>query len=425
MLVQPAAPNPATLFVRGARQLVTMRGPAPRRGLSCSDLGVIRDGALLIEDGRIAEVGSTRRIENLRKARSAHLIDVTGKVVLPGLIDGHMRLAPGAPRLQAFERRIAGLPPPVPAAPRSSDRASAWQRARRWVHLAASSGATTVEVRYGQGGGTLQELRALRSAAKLDGDPIEVLVGFSVRSPAQAEAPAPAYDRVDEVLRRGSSPVRLASAFALDCTGGTVDLALARRLLSAASQHGYHTKIHDDGSRAEAGVLLAVETRARSAEGLSAAGEASAELLARSSTVAVLLPNAELELGGARFAPARLLIDRGAALAIASGFCPEDRPGFGLPMAMALGCREMRLMPEEALTCCTINAAVALGLDSRIGSLEPNKQADLAVFDVADYREIPYFFGVNLCLLTMKRGRVVYHAGEMAASLTGGDGKEP
>lgn len=414
--VQPVAPPPGTLFVRGARQLVTMRGPAPRRGLACSDLGVIRDGALLIEDGLIAEVGSTRRIENLRKAKSARLIDVTGKVVLPGLIDSHMRLVPGAPRLQAFERRIAGLPPPPASAPaRSMDRATAWERARRWLHLAASLGATTVELRSGQGAGALQELRALRSAAKLDGDPIEVLVGFAAGFPS-AEQP-PDYDRVEEVLRRGASPIRVAKGFDLDCNGAGIDLNLARRLLSAASSRGYHTKVRDDGSRPESGVKLAVEMRARSAEGLQAVGEASVELLAGSSTVGVLLPNVACHLGGARFAPARLLLDRGVALAIASGFNPEDRPGFGLQLAMALGCREMRLMPEEALTCCTINAAAALGQASRIGSLEPNKEADLAVFDVADYREIPYFFGVNLCLLTMKRGRVVYHAGALASSL--------
>jgi imidazolonepropionase len=154
-----------------------------------------------------------------------------------------------------------------------------------------------------------------------------------------------------------------------------------------------------------------VEVGAVSAERLESAVESDVDALAASSTIATLLPNLMLHEAGRNLPPARRLLDRGAAVALASGFSPDASPGFGLPMAMALACREMQLMPEEAIACCTINAAVAVGRSATIGSLEPNKQADLAVFDVADYREIPYYFGVNMCQMTIKRGRVVYRAG--------------
>jgi imidazolonepropionase len=164
-------------------------------------------------------------------------------------------------------------------------------------------------------------------------------------------------------------------------------------------------------------VRLAVEAGALTAERLEAVAENDIDLLAASSTVGALFPNVAYHLGHGRFPPARRLLDRGVAISLASGFSPDIHPGFGLPLAMALGCREMRLMPEEAITCCTINAAAAVGQATRIGSLEPNKEADFAVFDVGDYREIPYFFGANLCLMTVKRGRIVYRAGVQSSSI--------
>ena len=408
--LQSAPSAPGTIFIRGARQLVTMRGPVPRRGLHCSDLGVIRDGSLLIEDGLIAEVGPTRRIENLRKARSARLIDVSGKVVTPGLIDSHMRFGSGPPRLQAFEQRIAGLPAPAGrAGERPAKRADLAERARRWLQLAASAGAATVEVRSGRGAGASQELRLLRATAQLDGDPIEVLAGFSTESPEEDESSE--ANRVEEILRRGMSPLRVVSALDLDCGGRRVDWLLARRLLGVAARLGYHTNVRANAAQPNAALRLATETGALSVERLESAAEADIDALAASTSIGTLLPNVVYHAGGSRFAPARRMVDRGAAISLASGFSPDEHPGFGLQMAMALGCREMRLMPEEAITCCTINAAAAIGASRRVGSLEPEKEADLAVFDVSDYREIPYFFGVNLCLMTMKRGRIVYHAG--------------
>ena len=387
-----------------------MRGEAPRRGLSYSDLGVIRDGSLLIEDGRISEVGSTRRIENLRKARTARLVDVNGKVVTPGLIDSNVRLGAGPPLLQAFEQRIAGIAPTSQASPadRSGKRDKVWDRARRWLRLAASTGTTTVEVRSGGGLPPLQELRALRAASKLNGEPIGVLVGFRA---ALAAGKGDSGEQIEEVLRKGSSPLRVASVFDLDCGEEGVDRALASRLLGMAARRGYHTRIQTAAVRPNGSVRLAVEAGALTAEGLEAVGETEIDLIAASSIVGTLFPSVAYHRGAGRFPPARRLLDRGAAVSLASGFSPDVHPGFGLPLAMALGCRELRLMPEEVITCCTINAAAAVGLADRAGSLQPGKDADLAVFDVGDYREIPFYFGANLCLLTMKRGRIVFRAG--------------
>jgi imidazolonepropionase len=154
---------------------------------------------------------------------------------------------------------------------------------------------------------------------------------------------------------------------------------------------------------------LAVETGAASAEHLQRVTGREIDLLAASSTIATLLPAWVTAQGANRYAPARQLVDRGAAIALATGFGPAG-PTLSMPMVLSLACREMELSPEESITAATINGAASMGLAERLGSLEPGKQADLAVFDARDYREIPYYFGFNLCVMTMKKGRVIYEA---------------
>jgi imidazolonepropionase len=133
--------------------------------------------------------------------------------------------------------------------------------------------------------------------------------------------------------------------------------------------------------------------------------------LAKSNTAATLLPGCDFHLGLAKYAPARALIDAGAIVALATDYNPGTSPTVSMPMILSLACSQLRMSPAEAITAATINGAYALQRERRIGSLEAGKQADLAVFDVDDYREIPYYFGVNTCWLTMKKGQIVYQKG--------------
>jgi imidazolonepropionase len=130
--------------------------------------------------------------------------------------------------------------------------------------------------------------------------------------------------------------------------------------------------------------------------------------LARSNTVATLLPGCDFHLGLERYAPARELIDSGAIVALATDFNPGTSPTLSMPMILSMACSRLRMTPAEAVAAATMNAAYSLGRAGKIGSIESGKQADLAVFEVADYREIPYYFGVNTCWMTMKRGEIVY-----------------
>jgi imidazolonepropionase len=403
------------IFLRGARQLLTLRGPRPRRGLQLSDLGVIRDGSVLIDGETIVEVGSTRRIENLARARKARLIDISGKVLLPGFVDAHMRLTFGGSALRAFEQRIAGVPvddellATRAAAVRFSSLRNLRLAARRWTYLAAACGSTTIELRSSQGLQMEAELKALRVAQALDGDPLEVSAAFSAILPpgmpqtAGVEAVLAILDRL--TARRGTC-----AAVEVECGRRGFRPAAARAILRRSRQLGFDTRLSADADNSGGDAGLAADLDVRTAERLERINEADIDRLADSAVIALLLPGVAYHQNGA-LPPGRRLIDRGAAVALATGFGTVGSPGFGMQTAISLACRELHLMPEEAIAAATINAAAAIGRADRIGSIEPHKQADMTVFDVDDYREIPYYFGVNLCALTMRRGRILYRAG--------------
>jgi imidazolonepropionase len=405
------------IFIRGARQLVTLRGSVlPRRGMQLGELGVIADGALLIEGEQIREVGTTRRIENLAVTRAASVIDATGKVILPGFVDSHTRLIHASLPLTPHDARVAGAfggpepSAPLPSVMRAGSPKALHSRARAWAHRFAAHGTTTVEVRSGLGLDLHTEIAALRAARRLDGDPLDVNCAFLAGDPAGKAVPAaPAVEQITEVLLPILRRRRLAAVCDVLCGLGGFGAEQAREILERARALGFGLRVQGDQRSHSGAARLAVETGALSAEHLLWTSDEEIDLLSATATIATLLPATVYAEGGDRHAPARRLIDRGAAVALATGFGPSS-PTLSMPMVLSLACREMKLSAEEAITAATLNAAASLGRAGRLGSLEPGKQADLAVFDVRDYREIPYYFGFNLCVMTMKKGRVIYPA---------------
>jgi imidazolonepropionase len=411
------------IFIRGARELVTLRGPAPpRRGLQLREIGIIPDGALLIDGEKIREVGTTRRIENLAATRSANVIDATGKVILPGFVDSHTRLILaslplGAPAENPLGVSAASRPAPhLPSVLRAGSGALR-SRSRAWARWFGSHGTTTLEVRSGLGVDLQSEIAALRAARRLDGDPLEVSCAFLACGTDPYKRPSTAADveQVIGVLLPIIRRRRLAAVCDVECGPGAFPAELARQILAAAKALRFSLRVQGD-RQAHFGIArLAVETGALSAEHLQRITDAEIDLLSGSASIATLLPGVVYAEGGDRYAPARRLIDRGVAIALATGFGPAS-PTLSMPMVLSLACREMKLSAEEAIAAATLNAAAAIGRAERLGSLEPGKQADLAMFDVRDYREIPYYFGFNLCVMTMKKGRVIYQAPGMEAS---------
>ena len=395
----------STILLRGARQLLTLRGLAgPRRGTALDELGIVEDGALLIREGTIVDIGQGRRVENLAAARGAYEIDATGQVVLPGFVDCHTHLTWGPSRTASACAQALRITPSRTLERQFRERLATFVR----------HGTTTLEAQSGGHDGT-GDLKALRVLDRLR-EPLDVEPTY-----CGAHSPPPGFEgRSNEYLEWSVSEMlplvrrrRLAAAVDIWCGREAFPLEDARRYLLSAGAAGFTLRVHAEQFSRDGGARLAVEVGAATASSLQFAERDDIDQLAQSSTIAVLTPSATFHLGLERYLPARTLIDRGAAVALATDFSPVTSPTCSMPMVLSLACGQMRMTPAEAISAATINAAQALGCADRVGSLEQGKHADLTLFDIPDYREIPYTFGVNLVSLTMKKGAVLYRRGEI------------
>ncbi|MGA2131101.1 MAG: imidazolonepropionase [Bryobacteraceae bacterium] len=411
-----------TTLVRGARQLLTLRGAAgPRRGTALGDLGVVANGAVLIKDGIIVDAGPTRRIEKLSDARRAREIDAAGRVVMPGFVDSHTHLIFGRPRLVDYEMRVAGASYPEIAAAgggiassvkavRSMPAAQLEAQGRALAAAMARHGTTTLEAKSGYALDEAGELKTLRVLATLNGDPLDIVptyLGAHI-TPPEYQGRADAYiDWTAATMMPAIRRRKLAQFVDVYCDNGAFTLEQSRRYLERARSLGFGLKIHAEQFTRTGAACMAVELGAISVDHLEQAGAEDIRALAQSNTIATLLPGSVFHLALRQYAPARALIEAGAAVALATDFNPGTSPTYSLQMVLSLACTEMRMSPAEAISAATINGAHALGLADRVGSLEPGKQADLLLLNVSDYRELPYYFGANNVHQTIKRGAIL------------------
>jgi imidazolonepropionase len=417
------------VLVRGARQLITLRGSAgPRRGADLRDLGIIQEGAVLIENGAIATLGPARRVENLSAARGAREIDASGKVVAPGFVDSHTHLLCGPPRLNDYDMRLAGASYAEIAAAgggilstvravRDAPIRKLVMQARRTLAGFIRHGTTTLEAKSGYGLDESGERKTLRAIRALDSKPLDLVptyLGAHVVPPEWCGREEGYIDWMCGYLMPKLRRRNLARFADVYCDRGAFTLAQARRYLEAARTLGFELKIHAGQFSSDGAAALAAELGAASADHLDYAGDDDIRALAASGTVATLLPGAVFHLGLDRYAPARKMIDAGVAVALATDFNPGTSPTYSMQMILSLACSQMRLTPAEALAAATINGAHAIRCADRAGSLEAGKSADLVIFNTPDYREIPYHFGVNLVAVTIKRGEVLYREGDVA-----------
>jgi len=393
-----------------------LRGSAaPRRGAGLRELGIIQDGAVLIEDGIIATLGPSRRVENLSAARYAIEIDASGKVIAPGFVDSHTHLVCGPPRLADYTMRLSGASYAEIAqagggilssvrAIRETPIRRLILQARRSLGGFARHGTTTLEAKSGYGLDETGERKTLRAIRALHGKPLDLVptyLGAHVVPPEWRGSEDGYIDWVCSYLMpklRRRSLARFADAY---CDEGAFTVEQARRYLEAARALGFELKIH------------AVELGAASADHLDYVTDDDIRALAASPTMATLLPGAVFHLGLQQYAPVRRMIDAGVAIALATDFNPGTSPTYSMQMILSLACSQMRMTPAEALAAATINGAHAMRSAAHCGSIEAGKIADLVLFNVPDYREIPYHFGVNLVAMTIKHGRVIYREGDV------------
>ncbi len=416
------------LLITGATQLLTLRGRGPRRGKSLSQLGIIPDGALLIREGRIFAVGPTAKVEKLAAARKAEKIDVGGRVVLPGFVDSHTHLIHAASRAEEYELKIQGASYEEIARKgggilnsvqklRAATSQQLKRRARAALEVFAAHGTTTIEAKSGYGLDVASELKILSLHKELSAaQPIEIVSTFLGAHvvPIEFRGKASGPDEYVRLLTDWLIPEVGANGLAdycdVFCDRGAFSRAQSKQVLAAGIENKLIPRLHAEQLTRTGAAQLAVELGAASCDHLEQINAADIRALAKSNTVASLLPGCDFHLGLKQYAPARKLIEGGAIVALATDYNPGTSPTMSMPMVLSLACTQLRMTPAEAIVAATYNAAYSLGRHKRIGSLEVGKQADLAVFEVEDYREIPYYFGVNTCWLTLKSGNVIYAA---------------
>jgi imidazolonepropionase len=422
---------PTSLLITGASQLLTLRDRGPRRGAALANLGIVKDGALLVRDGLIAAVGTRAKIEALPEAATAERLDLGGRVALPGFVDSHTHLIHAASRAEEYELKIAGASYEEIARKgggilnsvkklRAATSEALKQRARRALSQFAAYGTTTIEAKSGYGLDVPSELKILRLHKELATEqPVDIVSTFLGAHvvPAEYRGSSAGVNSYIALLTEKLIPEvaeeKLAEFCDVFCDRGAFTREQAKEILEAGKQHGLVPKVHAEQLTHTGATQLAVKLGAASCDHLEQVNARDVAALAKSQTVATLLPGCDFHLGFAQYAPGRKLIDAGAIVALATDFNPGTSPTVSIPMILSLACSQLRMSPAEAITAATINGAYALRREKHVGSLGVGKLADLAVFEVADYREIPYYFGMNTCWLTMKRG-VVVHAADKA-----------
>jgi len=414
--------NNRTVLLTHVSQLLTLRGEnVPRRGPQMRDLGIISDGALLMGDGKIVAVGIADEVGRHELAANAEEIDCRNKVVLPGFVDSHTHPAFTSPRLIDFEKRIAGASYEEIAEAGGGIRSSirgvrevTTEELAKYVLRAlremAAFGTTTVEAKSGYGlsfESEMKSLQAIRLASEQwPGTVVPTVLGAHVVPPEYRDNPDAYVAMVCNQMIPTVAEQKLASYVDVFCERGAFTPEQSARILQAAIEHGLKTRVHVCQLTAtELAPLL--KFHPASLDHMDFVSDADIATLARSDTVATLLPAANYFLGLGRFPPARKLIDNGVVVALATDYNPGTSPTSSMPFVLSVACTHMKMSPAEAVSAATFNGACALELQHRKGSLEPGKDADIAVIDAGDYRELAYWLGVNRCERVFFGGREI------------------
>jgi imidazolonepropionase len=380
--------------------------------------GAIRDGALAVKDGTIAWVGRRRELPAAPGDLAAVVRSGGGRWLTPGLIDCHTHLVFGGDRTREFELRLegagyeeiaragGGIVATVAATREADEDTLVAEAAARLTHLLAE-GVTTVEIKSGYGLTLESELKMLRAARRLGQLlPVDIRTSFLGAHTIPAEY---AHDRAGyvDLLCADMIPAVAASglADAVDafCEGIAFTRDETRRVFDAAAAHGMPVKLHAEQLSDSGGAALAAEFGALSVDHLECLGAEGVAALARSGTVAVLLPGANYFLRETRRPPVEALRAAGVPIAIASNCNPGSSPCLSLLLMLSMACTLFRLTPEEALAGVTRNAALALGLADR-GMLAPGLRADLALWDMKQPAALAYWFGRNPCAGIIRAG---------------------
>jgi imidazolonepropionase len=414
----------ADFLIDNADRLYTCCGPAPRRGVDQRDAGLLAHASVAAHNGTIVAIGQPADVRRqVALTPDALVIDASGTTVVPGFVDAHTHLVFAGDRRDELQRRLAGESYAHIAADgggivktvratRGASEEELIESSLPRLQAMLQCGTTTAEVKSGYGLDTASELRMLRAIRALgEQQPIELVATFmgAHEIPVEYRARREDYIRLitDEMIPAVARE-RLAEWCDVFCEQGVFSPEETRVILEAGVRHGLKPRLHADELALSGGSEVAAETGARSADHLIFVDETRARMLADRGVIATLLPAAAFYLKLGRFAPARLLIEMGVAVAVASDVNPGGGFSPSLPFAMTIACFGMNMTLEEALVGATLNAAASLDRADRVGSLEIGKQMDAVLIDgtLADIIRV----GAPVIRTVIKRGAVVANA---------------
>lgn len=413
----------ATLLIKNIGQLVTMQGPVPRLGDQMKDIGLIEKGGVAIAGSEILAVGTSADVEgHAPLAEGCTVIDAKGAVVTPGLIDPHTHPVFSMTREKEFEMRILGKSYMEIARAgggirssvrdlRTAEKPVLIEESKKRVNRMLRHGVTTIEAKSGYGLSTESEIKQLEVIRELNEQcPVDLIPTFLGAHEVPDEYRERRDDYVDLVINEMIPAVmkdKLAEFSDIFTETGVFEIEDSRKIQQAAKEAGLKLKFHADELDSLGGAELAAEMGAVSADHLVYISEAGIKAMAKAGTVAVLLPGTTFSLAGSTYAPARKLIEAGVVVALSTDCNPGSSYSESLPFIISLAALQLKMTAAEALAAVTVNAACAVDRAATLGRLEPGLQGDVVIWDIADYREIPYHYAVNLVATVIKNGKVV------------------
>lgn len=410
-------------YIRHASELVTCKGSAPKHGKEMADIGLIKDGAVIIHDDKIVAVGTTEELDKQVDVKEYEVIDATGKTVMPGFVDSHTHFIFGGYRADEFSWRLKGdsymsimerggginaTVVPTREATEEELMEAGEERLNRMLEF----GVTTVEGKSGYGMDCDTELKQLRVMKKLDEKhPVDIVRTFLGPHSVLPEWKGKEREFIEEQLRVVMPKVKeenLAEFADIFTEKNVFNIEDSEYYLTEAKKMGFKLKIHADEIYQLGGSELAARVGAVSADHLLKASDEGIRQMRDAGVISTLLPATAFSLKE-EYAPGRKMIDEGCAVAIASDLNPGSCFTNSIPLLVALGCIYMNMSIEEVITALTINGAAAVDRADTVGSLEPGKQADIVFLKFPSIHFMPYRTGINLVETVIKKGETVYH----------------
>ena len=415
----------ATIVIENISNLVTLKGPnRARRSDEMSEVELIKDGIVAVEDDKIIFVGQDHLPQNIKITSEAITIDASNKLVTPGLIDSHTHLVYGGSREHEIYNKLkgtkyldimqagGGIYYTVEMTKKASFK-ELYKKAERSLNRMMEFGVTTVEAKSGYGLDDFEtELKQLKVIKELnDNHPVDIVATF-LAAHAVPERYKNNSDKFVEIIINEMisyvSEKGLAKFCDVFCEEGVFSVEQSRKILTAAKDWGLIPKIHADELEPLGGAELAAEIGCISADHLVGASEKGLKMMAEKGVIATLLPTTTFFLQSEKYADARKMIEYGIPVALSTDYNPGSSPTENLQLVMSFGVIKLKMSPQEIISSVTINAAASLGLENKIGSLEEGKNADIVIFDVPNLEYLIYHFGVNHTDTVIKNGVVVY-----------------